>query len=107
MRKNQLDLEKVLNREDYDKFEAFIILYGVQKPSDGQKINWNVKCSKALEECFEDSNIIYHINYIPTRIGIKRPVMYLTQNNTKYKVMFVTEVLDLILILQRCLKAKI
>lgn len=86
MRKNQLDLEKVLNQQDYDKFEALTILYRIQKPSNGQKVNWNIECSKALEECFEDSGIIYRINYIPTRINIKRPVMYLTQNNMKYEV---------------------
>ena len=88
MRKNQLDLEKVLNQEEYNKFEALIILYRLQKPSNSQKfgVNWSVECNKALEECFEDSDIVYRINYIPTRINIKRPVMYLTQNNTKYKV---------------------
>lgn len=88
MRKNQLDLEKVLNQEEYNKFEALIILYRLQKPSNSQKlgVNWSVECNKALEECFEDSDIVYRINYVPTRINIKHPVMYLTQNNTKYEV---------------------
>lgn len=45
MRKNQLDLEKVLNQEEYNKFEALIILYRLQKPSNSQKfgVNWGCR----------------------------------------------------------------